>query len=141
MTLTLTDEEVVVYMTMKKTIEDMREKITLLEEYIAQLEEENVVTEHEWKEPTSTVDEIVSSILLNTPYKSNTSWTLAEEELIRYIFNHKGKYGDKPIEVAAAKFPGRTVGAVGTELRSYGFYTRKGLLKYPKSFQPKYKES
>ena len=140
MTLTLTDEEVVVYMTMKQHILDMdnyvsdlKAALTSAQEYIAQLEEENKVPA-----PPAEVEELVWG---NIPYKSNTAWTLADEELIRYIFNHKGKYGDKPIEVAAALFPGRTVGAVGTELRSYGFYTRKGLLKYPKSFQPKYKES
>lgn len=137
MTLTLTDTEVVVYMTMKQTIEDLQSALKSANEYIALLEDKNIPDEHEWKEPTPPInpDDLVrENPPLDEPVEfadAHTAWTEEEKLTLKYRIFKTGTYsGDaRTFHTIRALFPNRTEDGVKAMIYSLGGTCKKGMVQ------------
>lgn len=138
MTLTLTNEEVVVYMTMKQTIEDLQSALKSANEYITNLEsysQYELNTEHEWREPPTNPDNLVwENPILDTPVEftdAHTAWTEHEKRILSSRIFKTGLYAGtaREFNTIRALFPNRTESGVKSMIYLLGGTCRNGIVQ------------
>jgi len=135
MTLTLTDEEVVVYMTMKQHIVDLdnyiidiKQSLAAAEEYIEYLELNRLTTTLKEEVILPTQEDI--SNFLYTPSKGGSHWSTEEKEALSNIRDKSGIYNNMHIESIMNFFPNRTKASVVSALWTKNIGVVKSRLKF-----------